>query len=176
MTTNKLHPIAGFEGYFVDEEGRVWSKHRRGRAGKFGPVYDPTPLKSNWTNKNSACVSGRYLSVTLTDASGKKHSCGVHTLVCAAFRGPKPGPDSEVRHLDGDASNNRATNLAWGSRADNRADQEAHGTFSRAKLRPDQVSVIKASASSNKVLAEQYGVNEHAIYLIKTGRTWKRTP
>ncbi len=37
----------------------------------------------------------------------------VHDLVCATFNGPPPSPDHVVKHLDGDITNNKATNLAW---------------------------------------------------------------
>jgi len=42
----------------------------------------------------------------------------VSVLVQLAFAGPP-----EVRHLDGDQSNNRPENLAWGSRVENEQDK-----------------------------------------------------
>lgn len=56
----------------------------------------------------------------------------VHQLVAAAFIGPCP-PGLEVRHLDGDRSNNTPANLAYGTHADNIRDQVAHGTTNNGR-------------------------------------------
>ena len=55
----------------------------------------------------------------------------VHSMVAGAFLGPRPSPKHQVRHLDGDRMNNRATNLAWGSVQENMDDRERHGTTAR---------------------------------------------
>lgn len=65
----------------------------------------------------------RYLRVSI---SGKGPT-SVHTLVCAAFHGPRPTPTHDVRHLDGDAHDNRAANLAWGTKSQNSLDRADHG-------------------------------------------------
>lgn len=51
----------------------------------------------------------------------------VHVLVLEAFRGPRPGPDYEGRHLDGDPGNSALVNLAWGTRQENWGDRRRHG-------------------------------------------------
>src|SRR5690349_6456701 len=43
-----------------------------------------------------------------------RHFMG-HLLVCEAFHGPKPFPEAQVRHLDGNPANNNARNLKWGT-------------------------------------------------------------
>lgn len=55
----------------------------------------------------------------------------LHVLVALAFHGPRP-PGRVVRHLDGDASNNRPENLGYGTASDNLRDQVAHGTHPHA--------------------------------------------
>ena len=53
----------------------------------------------------------------------------VHRLVCRAFHGPPPSDEhTDVRHLDGDKTNNRASNLAWGTRSENMRDAVRHRT------------------------------------------------
>jgi hypothetical protein len=73
-----------------------------------------------------------YLQVTITSnrsPTGKQLKAYVHQMVCLAFHGPRP-KGLEVRHLDGDNSNNRADNLCWGTRAENNEDKRQHGTIS----------------------------------------------
>lgn len=50
----------------------------------------------------------------------------VHQLVAAAFIGPCP-EGQEVRHWDGDPSNNAASNLLYGTHAENMQDMVRHG-------------------------------------------------
>lgn len=58
---------------------------------------------------------------------GKKWQPMLHRLVASAFLGPLP--DGLVtRHLDGDKSNCAASNLRYGTHAENEQDKLAHGT------------------------------------------------
>lgn len=43
----------------------------------------------------------------------------VHRLVCEAFHGPAPFDRAVVIHLDEDATNNRPSNLRWGTQKEN---------------------------------------------------------
>jgi hypothetical protein len=52
----------------------------------------------------------------------------VHQLVAEAFIGPRPA-GQEVRHLNGDPSDNRVENLAYGTRSQNVLDSVQHGTY-----------------------------------------------
>lgn len=81
-----------------------------------------------------------YLSVNLT-RDGKRCNRFVQDLVCLAFYGPRPTPDHEARHLNGNAHDNRASNLAWGTREENTADRYAHQAWGRAwKKRREQLT------------------------------------
>jgi len=55
----------------------------------------------------------------------------VHQLVLEAFVGPCP-PGMEVRHLNGDAGDNRLENLRYGTRSENMLDRVTHGTHNLA--------------------------------------------
>ena len=56
----------------------------------------------------------------------------VHRIVCEAWHG-SPQPGQEVRHLDGEKSNNTPTNLAWGTSGDNARDTIRLGRHNSAR-------------------------------------------
>lgn len=114
-------PIPGFEvRYEVSNRGRVRSIARVVicRNGT------PKPFKAQ-VKKSHKCKG--YPHVVLYDDAGKRLNRYVHVLVCAAFHGPKPAEDYQVRHLNGDQTDNRAENLAWGTQSDNMIDRVIHG-------------------------------------------------
>lgn len=99
--------VPGHSDYEVSSEGRVWSRPRpRVRGGLLSPYTG----------------SHGYLMTKLND-----RNWAIHKLVALAFLGPCP-PGMEVRHLDGDRQNARLTNLAYGTKSENRRDRFQHGT------------------------------------------------
>lgn len=50
----------------------------------------------------------------------------VHVLVLTAFHGPRPA-GLIARHLNGNGSDNRASNLRWGTSSENMIDRNGHG-------------------------------------------------
>lgn len=99
--------IPGYEGlYEASSLGRIRSvlAHPKGRTPALH-VLTPT-LHANG-----------YLNVGLR-REGHRRVIGVHRLVCAAFHGA-PGAQQEARHKDNDPTNNAASNLRWGTHADN---------------------------------------------------------
>lgn len=71
--------------------------------------------------------SNGYLTVNLTPTPHDSPSRTVHRLVCEAFHGASPEPNSLVRHLNDNKTDNRATNLAWGTYSDNWKDAVKNG-------------------------------------------------
>lgn len=55
-----------------------------------------------------------------------------HNLVADAFFGPRP-EGMQVQHLNGDAADCRASNLAWGTGSENTADTIRHGRHRNAR-------------------------------------------
>lgn len=167
----ELRPVNGWPLYLVGSDGYVRSMH--------GGVM--TKLKGN--TKSSRGYSG-WKYVTLTDPVAGRKRVYVHTLVCTAFNPPPARPDQkEVRHLDGNPSNNVPSNLAWGNRVENFSDMIAHGRSNRgarspqAKLNDEAVKVIKHFTRKvvQGVLAGLYGVSRATICEIQSGKSWAWT-
>lgn len=125
-------PVVGYEGsYEVSNKGRV----RR--------LAIRVPVSMRHPDGPTKVMPGRLLRAVTTPQGylrvhlyrdGTSRRKGVHRLVCEAFRGSSENPGMVTRHLNGDPSDNRAENLAWGSAAENMADAIAHGTnFGRKK-------------------------------------------
>lgn len=102
----------------------------------------------------------------------------IHVLVLLAFVGPCPD-GLEARHRDGNKRNNKLTNLIYGTKSANEMDKIAHGTSNRgsrhgmAKLTEQEVKLIRRLAgTSNRKIADDYGVSETAIRKIRSRDTW----
>ncbi|MFT5514061.1 MAG: hypothetical protein ACI80V_000162 [Rhodothermales bacterium] len=69
----------------------------------------------------------------------------MHQLVAWAFLGPEPRSDEPVviRHLDGDPSNNRALNLAYGSNWRNTDDRFAGPGIVGVPIGPSLLARLK---------------------------------
>ena len=118
MSEFKGTPIPGFNGYEVTPDGRVYSSGSNWRG------YGTRELTQDLNSHG-------YPSVRLLNKEGKRKRMAVHRLVASAFLPPRPSCDHEIRHLNGDKTDNRATNLAWGTRQDNAMDRDRHGKTSK---------------------------------------------
>lgn len=92
-----------------------------------GDVYS----KTNWRGCGERLMkpdlnSHGYLRVRLT-VNGNRKVYLVHKLVVEKYLGPRPTPQHEVCHLDGNKQNNNVSNLRWGTRKENAADRTKHG-------------------------------------------------
>lgn len=95
----------------------------------------------------------------------------VHELVASAFLGQRP-EGSDVRHLDGDATNNQVENLCYGSRTENILDVYRQGRAWR-KLTLDDIRDIFLRVNKGETgasLAREYGVSQNTVSRIKLGR------
>lgn len=165
-------PVEGFP-YEVSSDGRV----RRSEAGSNNAK--PGRILKGYVDRDG------YTVVRLS-RRGQVYDRKVHRLVCTAFHGESVLP--EVRHLDGNPSNNNASNLAWGTTAQNAADRSGHGRTRRgeaspkAKLTNAQVDRIRQEYVCVRVgrqrvprgwrqqTAQQYGISIHGLGTILSGR------
>jgi hypothetical protein len=164
-------PVEGWP-YEVSDLGRV----RRAVATpgtRKGKILKPT--------KN---VRWGYLYVML-NCVPRKQNRRVHVMVCEAFHGPRPSPEHDAAHKDGNRTNNVATNLKWATRTENMADAMEQGTFVKgadhwsAKLIPDDVCAIRrrvALGENMHRLAEEFGLCASQVCRISKRQTWAWLP
>lgn len=117
-------PAPGYEGlYEVSDFGRVYAHARERQCGHPGSTPQRRPgylLKPNPVGNPRT-----HLAVALTK-DGKRRHLKVHRLVLSAFVGPCP-LGLESLHWDDDPTNNRLTNLRYGTRSQNLKDRVRNG-------------------------------------------------
>lgn len=105
--TTRWRFVPGFERrYLIRDDGLVWSVRR----------MQPVKPQAAWSHG--------YQTVWLWD--GRKYAKTVHSLVAAAFLGPRPA-GHEVRHLDDNKLHNHVSNLVYGTHSDNMRDAARNG-------------------------------------------------
>ena len=98
--------VKGLERTYISNFGRVMTRSKKN--------YLPR-IRGLMLRKGSP-----YLQIKINEG-GCHRICYVHTCVCEAFHGPRPGglskggknPAFTVSHLDNNPTNNRADNLKW---------------------------------------------------------------
>jgi hypothetical protein len=109
---------------------------------------------------------------------GRRHRFRVHVLVLEAFVGPRPS-GMQAAHIDGDPSNNHASNLRWCSPRDNAADRRRHGREphgernGRATITADVVRRLRAYRGSHADAADDVGSTYSVAHKVRTGRSWR---
>lgn len=110
-----------YDAYEVSADGRVRSKgrfvHNRW-GGQHWRAGQPIAI----SDRKGGAYRGGNISI-----DGERVNFDLHVFVCETFHGPKPSPLHEVRHLNGDGTDNRAENLAWGTKTENAQDIIRHG-------------------------------------------------
>lgn len=108
----------------------------------------------------------------------------VHLLVANAFLLHTKTKDKKiVRHLDGNKTNCKLTNLKFGTLKENADDRHLHDGYNNAKgenhpnakLTVNDIKNIKtklANGQSTFSIAKEYNVNRWTIGSIKHGKTW----
>ncbi len=167
MNTEEIwRPVADWP-YDVSDCGRV----RRGAPGKgttSGHVLRPKHNKKNGYDYVSLSKGGTVWFVT------------VHTLVAAAFIGPRPYK-AVVNHKDARRANNRADNLEYTTQRENVGHAVRMGLqpigerHPNAKLRTVDVVAIRACIATGKSdgdIARFFGVRPETISKIARGELW----
>lgn len=168
-----FRPIADFPRYCISEDGTVLSicsRNGRGAAKPWGEAHRIAPvIAPNGYHRVSLC------------SGGHTQQAAVHTLVLETFVGPCPHRH-ECRHLDGNKTNNRISNLAWGTHSENMHDRVLHGTSCRgekngiAKLKATDVLEIRRRAESgepHRAIASDFHIARVTVSGIKNRHNWK---
>jgi hypothetical protein len=110
MTSGEIwRDVPSLPGVLASNEGRIMMVPYRGSMPRGGErPYGGTPTFGVW-NKHD----GRFITVI------RGHTYKIARLVAEAFHGPAPFENAVVMHLDENAANNRADNLAWGTQKEN---------------------------------------------------------
>lgn len=157
LKIRNLRQIPTCEGYFVNRYGEVYSIKK----------LQPRLHSDGYFR---FCLFGKK----------KRRQLGVHQAVAFAFlRKPKKN-EKEIRHMDGDKTNNLPSNLKWGTRSDNARDLVRHGQSMRgeksstAKLNRSQVVMIRSLARKMKHhrIAKLFEVSRPTITAIVNKRNW----
>lgn len=168
MTTELWKPIIELDGlYSASNNGRIRKEPHKVFYGDHRSYREvPQQLK-----KQTIRPSGYHVvRVTTND---KSCNMSVHRLVAWAFIG-KQDKGIEVRHIDGNKSNNKADNLCYGTKSDNMRDAIVHRTFSMsewhpcAKLTNEQVKEIRDSKENYKLIAKKFGIHPHTVHKIRS--------
>lgn len=169
-----LKPVAGYPGYFVSCEGKVFSTRPiNGKGNKEGELRGLKPL---------LCSSRRYLQFSAGDGTGRRVKILIHRAVTAAFIGPCP-EGYEVSHKDGNSHNNHVSNLEYCSHRDNEKMKKTHGTDSagernaNTKLTEAQVHEIRTRVKAGKRgtarrVAREFGISESHVSMLVAGKRW----
>lgn len=152
-------PCAANLAYEVSSRGAV---RRRGKK---------KPLSLSMDRHGYFCVN--------LSRKGKPRKYRVHRLVCLAFNGPSHD-QAYVCHKNDVRSDNRASNLYWGSPSQNGIDRTKNGfvtphkglahTGAYSKETYDKVHSLLAAGLSTRKVADQTGVGLSTVQNIFSGK------
>lgn len=142
-------PIPGAPGYSVAEDGRVFSESHNWRG------YGTRELAQDLNSHG-------YPRVRIT-VGGRRKVLLVHKAVAAAFLPPRPSKRHELRHKNGTPTDNRAANLAWGTRAENAADRDRHGRTSRGLAHSHAIRRGRADALTDAEIATVMDLRQRGL-------------
>lgn len=163
----RVKDIKGFEGiYAVTDEGHVISLYRTWR--------DVTGRMRCMGSRVMACNPCKrgYVKVHLSAPDRPHRETDIHRLVAEAFCFPYSG--EEVNHIDGNPSNNKASNLEWSTSDANRL----HATLRKQHVYLTAVQIMEVQrlfdTMPTSVLAERFNVHKDTIDRIARGPRKRR--
>jgi hypothetical protein len=160
-----IRPLQRFPGYFLSDEGVVYSELKHGRFARSGR------RAITFQQNQDGYLCARF------SARGRRTKIPVHRLVLEEFVGPRPA-GAVARHWDDNKTNNSVGNLLWGSPRDNLIDAYRNGKISGipSRLTSEIVRLVRAIYASGDAtqqeLADAVGVNQTMIGFVVRGVVW----
>lgn len=161
--------IVGYEGlYQVSNLGRIRSFYKRRNDVEFLKFAD----------------NHGYKTITL-HKDGRQKTFRVHRLVAVAFL-PNESDKPQINHINGNKSDNRASNLEWCSQSENMLHAYESGlqtpntkeaNAAKRKLNAEQAQEIRTlldSGKSTRAVAKIYGVGKNLISRIGQGKAYSK--
>jgi hypothetical protein len=159
-----------FDGYRFGSDGSVWSLWGRSHLGRpFGSVTIKTDV---WKKLNPILNECGHLFVNLRGTDGVvRRNRLVHHLVILSFGFPRPSPRHECRHENDIKTDNRVSNLLWGTRRENALDSVRNGTARNGKKVPEdiasKVAVLLGGGATRTAIIAETGLSRSTIGRIK---------
>lgn len=151
----------------TNEEWRHCPSFPEFQASSFGRVRNAVTKRV----RSATVGPGRYSLIDFR-REGKVVARSLHVLVADAFHGPRPY-GHQVRHLDGDRTNNKPSNLAYGTARDNARDRLIHGNTAHGerngmtKLPDVAVRIIRvvygAGIATQREIATAFGISQAQV-------------
>ena len=151
--------------YMAGTDGHIYSRTRYAGFGR-KEYMDWYPLKEHQGKTGYHSISACH--------QNKKKTLYVHSLICEAFHGKRPDY-AQVRHMDGNPSNNAPWNLKWGTAQENWNDKRRHHTATVGEKHPmskltdgQRAEILRLSlqGKSPRKRANVYSVGQTAIWKI----------
>lgn len=175
--------IHGFEGlYQVSNFGRVKSLEFKQTIKNRWGTLTTRVIKEKMLKDWRPAHQRKYAHVILYK-NGKGKTAGIHTLVAAAFLGPRP-VSMVICHNDGNKANNNVDNLRYGTVKENSEDDIKHGVnffkngenHPTSKLSNKDVIEIRsrfACGENQTKIANDYGIVQQTVSGICREKVWK---
>lgn len=155
----------GFPKYKVGTDGSFWRWRKHG----------------GWVQRKVNSQGGVTLCRTVNGVKEKK-CYRLGNLVLRAFVG-EPPPGTECCHdPDWNPTNNKLTNLRWGTHKENMEDRKRHG---RHRVRPtckinqkiaDQIRQLHAKRDrKNQEIANLFGISLSTLYIVVAKKRWSES-
>ena len=171
-----LRNIPDCPGYKIGTDGSLWSYKKR------GSFADESRHDSDLVLLSPKKSSNGYLVHNLRRPDETIWHAQLGRLVLLAFAGDPVRAEDETRHLNGNPTDNRLENLAWGTPKENAADRKRHGrdpigsAHHNSKLTENEVRRIRQlheEGSSLKALGQQFGIGKTTIHNVVRRHTWR---
>lgn len=164
MGRERWRPIAGTDGWYeVSTLGQVrsWVPDRNG-AGR----PDEPRLITPGANPRG------YLEIKFSKRIGGGRR-SLHRIVLETFVGPAL-PGFEACHLNHDKSDNRLSNLRWGTHVENMRQNRFASLQAKKLTSSDAIEIagLLRAGETYTAIADRFGIAKGNVWSIATGRSW----